>query len=90
MAAGAGSREGGRYPDDVTIGRLELLGQVDLGAGRLFVKHLEVGNLVAHLDKGSGGRVEATRHGGTGQRGNAAEGGSERHFDDENGFDFGD
>ncbi|OAQ71689.1 hypothetical protein VFPBJ_10468 [Purpureocillium lilacinum] len=79
MLAGARPRKGARHADNVPVGRLELVGQVDLVAGRV-LEELDGGDLVADLDPGAGRRVEAPGHagGGTGD-GDASEGCAEGH-----------
>lgn len=52
--------EGCRHTDDQRLARAELLGHVDLVAGRALDEDIEVRDCVTDLDEGAGGGVEAT------------------------------
>lgn len=48
-----------RHTDDQRLSDAELLGHVDLVAGRALDEDIEVGDCVTDLDEGAGGGVEA-------------------------------
>lgn len=52
--------EGCRHTDDQRLAHAELLGHVDIVAGRALDEDIEVGDCVTGLDEGAGGGVEAT------------------------------
>lgn len=87
MTAGAGTREGSRHTDDISVVILELLSQVDFVAGRVFVEDFKVGDFVADLDEGARGGVEGLRERLAEKRSRAAERGAEEgHFGGSKGF----
>lgn len=73
MLAGARAREGSRHANNVAIARLELLGQVDLVAGRVLNEHVQIRNLLANADEGARRGVEAANSSRGAGEGNAAE-----------------
>jgi hypothetical protein len=53
--------EGCRHTDDQRLADAQLVGHVDLVAGRALDEDIEVGDCVTDLDEGAGGGVEAAR-----------------------------
>lgn len=79
MDAGAGTREGSRHADDVSVRGLELVGQVDLEARGFLHQAIETGNVVTSFHKSATSAVEgAYGRGGTGH-GEASQRGAEDH-----------
>lgn len=83
MLARAGARKRARHADNVPVARLELVGEADLGGGRVLKEAVRLGDLVAGADQRAGGGVEGPDGGGDGgaREGDAAEGSAEGHFD---------
>lgn len=83
MLAGACAREGGRDSNDVSIGCLELLSEIDFVSRRILEEDVGVGDLLADTDGGTRGRVEASGSDGDGRsgpgEGDSTERSSERH-----------
>lgn len=83
MLAGACTGESSRDANDVSIGRLKLLGEIDFVSGGIFEENIKVRDFLADTDRSSRGRVEAASSHGDGGggpgEGNASERSSERH-----------